>query len=132
MFQKLDFTILIIEGKILKIYENFIPAQFYLCPFLFVFFWKFQKHQYYYYFFLFLRGKIRYYTVPPESEQSHVSSKIVEEMAKEFDLESYMAMETDRLDGLQEVSGPISLLESATGMVDAQSMETDSNSIVSI
>jgi nuclear GTP-binding protein len=43
-------------------------------------------------------GKIRYYTIPPEDEHDpHVSSAIVQQMAAEFDISSYEAMETDTL-----------------------------------
>lgn len=44
-------------------------------------------------------GKIRYYTVPPEesTENVHISSEIVTEVAKEFDLENFESMETDIL-----------------------------------
>uniref|UniRef100_T1HBR5 Guanine nucleotide-binding protein-like 3 homolog n=1 Tax=Rhodnius prolixus TaxID=13249 RepID=T1HBR5_RHOPR len=45
------------------------------------------------------RGKIRYYTVPPERSVTHVSSTIVSEMSKEFDLESCEPMIKNLLAG---------------------------------
>lgn len=50
------------------------------------------------------RGKIKYYTLPPEepSENVHISSKIVSEIAKEFDLDNFEQMETDTLNTLEE------------------------------
>ncbi|KAK4876229.1 hypothetical protein RN001_012651 [Aquatica leii] len=46
------------------------------------------------------QGKIKYYTVPPEENESsvHVSSTIVTEIAKEFDIEKFESMETEVLD----------------------------------
>lgn len=41
---------------------------------------------------------IRYYTVPPELPECHVSSEIVNEVAKEFDIESFAAQERMMLD----------------------------------
>lgn len=52
------------------------------------------------------RGKIRYYTVPPEEDPStHVSSAIVQRMSKEFDIESYDTMEVEVLQHLQDEYG---------------------------
>uniref|UniRef100_A0A0A9YF83 Guanine nucleotide-binding protein-like 3 homolog n=1 Tax=Lygus hesperus TaxID=30085 RepID=A0A0A9YF83_LYGHE len=47
------------------------------------------------------RGKIRYFTLPPETEDSHVRSAIVEEMSKEFDLDRITKMEVDMLEELE-------------------------------
>ncbi|BES96212.1 GNL3L/Grn1 putative GTPase [Nesidiocoris tenuis] len=46
------------------------------------------------------RGKIRYYTLPPETESVHVRSAIVEQMAQEFDLDRIAKMEVDMLEDL--------------------------------
>ncbi|XP_018343334.1 PREDICTED: guanine nucleotide-binding protein-like 3 homolog [Trachymyrmex septentrionalis] len=43
-------------------------------------------------------GKIRYYTVPPEQPVCHVSAEIVNQVAKEFDIESFAAEERMMLD----------------------------------
>ena len=47
-------------------------------------------------------GKIRYYTVPPEQSNCHVSAEIVTEMNKEFDIESFAAQEKMMLDTFEE------------------------------
>ncbi|EGI64119.1 Guanine nucleotide-binding protein-like 3-like protein [Acromyrmex echinatior] len=43
-------------------------------------------------------GKIRYYTVPPEQPVCHISAEIVNQVAKEFDIESFAAEERMMLD----------------------------------
>ncbi|KAB0795362.1 hypothetical protein PPYR_12201 [Photinus pyralis] len=49
------------------------------------------------------QGKIRYYTVPPESDGDvHVSSKIITESVKEFDLENFESMETEVLNEIHD------------------------------
>lgn len=46
-------------------------------------------------------GKIKYYTLPPEdSNDVHISSSIVTEVAKEFDLENLDALESEVLNTL--------------------------------
>jgi len=50
------------------------------------------------------RGKIRYYTVPPEAPSSEVSSTIVKEMAAEFNLENNSAMEVELMEHLKSDS----------------------------
>ena len=47
-------------------------------------------------------GKIRYYTVPPEQSNCHVSAEIVTQMNKEFDIESFAAQEKMMLDTFEE------------------------------
>uniref|UniRef100_A0A069DVQ0 Guanine nucleotide-binding protein-like 3 homolog n=1 Tax=Panstrongylus megistus TaxID=65343 RepID=A0A069DVQ0_9HEMI len=48
------------------------------------------------------RGKIRYYTVPPERSVTHISSTIVSEMSKEFDLDSCEPMIKNVLAGFPD------------------------------
>lgn len=46
-------------------------------------------------------GKVRYFTEPPEqNENIHIDAKIVSEEAKEFDINSFQAMETETIDAL--------------------------------
>lgn len=53
-------------------------------------------------------GKIKYYTMPPESHQEvHISSAIVSEIAKEFDLDNFESMETETLDKISKNVGAI-------------------------
>ena len=47
----------------------------------------------------FFRGKITYYTHPPEKQQSHVSAEIVTKMAQEFDINSLLTDEQNTLKG---------------------------------
>ncbi|KAG7203908.1 hypothetical protein KM043_013267 [Ampulex compressa] len=66
-------------------------------------------------------GKIRYYTVPPELPACHISAEIVQQMAKEFDIESFAANEKMMLDNFvpDSVDNPIvdPLLIDSTGPV---------------
>lgn len=73
------------------------------------------------------RGKIRYYTVPPEEDPStHVSSAIVQRMSKEFDIESYGTMEVDVLQDLQKEYGSGSpILVESQGAIDLNSENMD-------
>ncbi|XP_011174918.1 guanine nucleotide-binding protein-like 3 homolog [Solenopsis invicta] len=67
-------------------------------------------------------GKIRYYTVPPEQSVTHVSAEIVSQMAKEFDIENFVAEEKMMLDNLETdvASNPIDpVLINSTGPVTA-------------
>lgn len=80
-------------------------------------------------------GKIKYYTLPPEENQtSQISSAIVSEEAKEFDLENYEQMETEILDQIEKEkdksnNGNIILLETS-GPVDAlEQMEEDESEL---
>jgi len=81
------------------------------------------------------RGKIRYYTEPPEDVASQVSATVVQQMAKEFDLDSYCQMETDMLQDLPESfpqsrsmtvasAGPVDAVED-TEMDQDQAQATD-------
>lgn len=73
------------------------------------------------------RGKIRYYTVPPEDDPSaHVSSEIVQRMSKEFDIASYDAMEVEVLKDLQQAYGNGSpVLVESQGIVDLKLNKMD-------
>ncbi|KAL6257538.1 hypothetical protein P5V15_011112 [Pogonomyrmex californicus] len=65
-------------------------------------------------------GKIRYYTVPPEQPVCHISAEIVNETAKEFDIESFAAEEKMMLDNFTMDStnnGADSTLIDSTGPV---------------
>ncbi|CAH1156217.1 unnamed protein product [Phaedon cochleariae] len=52
-------------------------------------------------------GKIKYYTLPPEEDLTnvHISSAIVTEIAKEFDLDNFESMETEVLNKIEKESG---------------------------
>jgi nuclear GTP-binding protein len=67
-------------------------------------------------------GKIRYYTIPPEDEHDpHISSAIVQQMATEFDISSYEAMETDTLNaGLTQNLMAKGVVIQSTGPVEAE------------
>ncbi|XP_049862646.1 guanine nucleotide-binding protein-like 3 homolog [Schistocerca gregaria] len=71
------------------------------------------------------RGKIKYYTVPPEDiTDAHISSAIVQEAVAEFDIASFEAMETEVL-GALESSRKQSVAEirmESSGPVDANSV----------
>ncbi|EFA10479.1 guanine nucleotide-binding protein-like 3 homolog [Tribolium castaneum] len=76
-------------------------------------------------------GKIKYYTVPPEDEgQVHVSSAIVTEVAKEFDLDSLETMEVDTLDQIEKegASKGAFVLDSLGPVESVEEMETESKS----
>ncbi|XP_017752183.1 PREDICTED: guanine nucleotide-binding protein-like 3 homolog [Eufriesea mexicana] len=47
-------------------------------------------------------GKIRYYTVPPEQPNCHISAEIVSQLSKEFDIESFATEEKMMLDNFEE------------------------------
>jgi len=70
---------------------------------------------------LFNSGKIRYYTIPPEDEHDpHVSSAIVQQMAAEFDISSYEAMEADTLNaGLTQDPLARGMVIQSNGPIDA-------------
>ncbi|XP_054266407.1 guanine nucleotide-binding protein-like 3 homolog [Macrosteles quadrilineatus] len=70
------------------------------------------------------RGKIRYYTEPPEDSACQVSAEVVQQMAKEFDLETYCQMETDMLQELPESFPQCKPMPVASaGPVDAAEVE---------
>ncbi|XP_001602042.1 guanine nucleotide-binding protein-like 3 homolog [Nasonia vitripennis] len=67
-------------------------------------------------------GKIRYYTVPPEDKNTHVSASILTSSMKEFDIESFAAEEKMVLDSLasdssKSVLDPLEI--SSTGPVES-------------
>ncbi|KAF7279950.1 hypothetical protein GWI33_006576 [Rhynchophorus ferrugineus] len=75
-------------------------------------------------------GKIPYYTVPPEEEEAVDAStyKIVTEVGKEFDIDSFEKMETEILDKIQGTSGTQfkAFALDSLGPVDAtEAMEED-------
>ncbi|KAK9496549.1 hypothetical protein O3M35_013174 [Rhynocoris fuscipes] len=70
------------------------------------------------------RGKIRYYTVPPERPDSHISSAIVNEMSKEFDIESCDKMINNIISGFS--NNPAYSFKVETGAV-AEAMDTAEN-----
>jgi nuclear GTP-binding protein len=75
-------------------------------------------------------GKIKYHTLPPEddSEEVHVSSAIVTEVAKEFDLESVETMEVDSLNKIEKEAGANNdsfVLESLGPVDQMEEMEED-------
>ncbi|XP_017792801.1 PREDICTED: guanine nucleotide-binding protein-like 3 homolog [Habropoda laboriosa] len=73
-------------------------------------------------------GKIRYYTVPPEQPDCHVSAEIVSQMSKEFDIESLAEQEKMMLDTFEKenvakrVTEPFSI-ESSGPVVSAMEVE---------
>lgn len=75
-------------------------------------------------------GKIKYYTVPPEDEnQAHISSSIVTEISKEFDLDAIETMEIETLDKIEKETGSNknSFVLESLGPVNAlEAMEDDS------
>lgn len=74
------------------------------------------------------RGRIKYYTEPPIEKDCHISSKIVEEMSREFDIKALENMEVEMMNELavDADKGPITKLETA-GMVEA--MEHDQKQV---
>ncbi|KAH0951780.1 hypothetical protein HN011_006659 [Eciton burchellii] len=72
-------------------------------------------------------GKIRYYTVPPEEPVCHISSEIVNEVSKEFDIESFATEEKMMLDNFvtESTSNPVldPVLVDSTGPVTAIKMK---------
>ena len=73
-------------------------------------------------------GKIKYYTLPPEDDsQVHVSSTIVTEVAKEFDLDGIEAMEVSNLDKIEREAGNTkdSFVLESLGPVHIEKMEED-------
>ncbi|XP_063218124.1 guanine nucleotide-binding protein-like 3 homolog [Bacillus rossius redtenbacheri] len=64
------------------------------------------------------KGKIKYYTVPPEDDSEvHISAAIVGEAAAEFDVASFEAMETEMLGSLkaQQPNAESRMLEVSAG-----------------
>ena len=56
---------------------------------------------------LFSRGRITYYTQPPETHKAstHVGAQIVTEMSKEFDVDSLLVEEQENLKGKNILRG---------------------------
>ena len=86
---------------------------------------------------MFNSGKIRYYTIPPEDEHDpHVSSAIVQQMAAEFDISSYEAMEVHTLNaGLTQDPLARGMVIQSTGPIEAtdqseERMEEDAGGAV--
>jgi len=82
---------------------------------------------YFFVLILFNSGKIRYYTIPPEDENDpHVSSAIVQQMAAEFDISSYEAMETDTLNaGLTQDPLARGMVIQSSGPIEATDQSED-------
>lgn len=77
-------------------------------------------------------GKIKYYTIPPEENQDdvHISAEIVTESAKEFDINSFEAMETEMLNNLGDDKAvkTAGFVVNTLGLVNAvESMEEDTD-----
>lgn len=75
-------------------------------------------------------GKIKYYTVPPEIDESsaHISSTIISEEAKEFNIDEFESMETEILNDIEKTSGIIKnsfAIESAGPVELVEEMEQD-------
>ncbi|KPJ01594.1 Guanine nucleotide-binding protein-like 3-like [Papilio xuthus] len=70
-------------------------------------------------------GKVRYFTEPPEEDTNiHVDAKIVTTEAKEFDINSFEAMETEAIDALQSGKDDVEGIKiTSTGPVKAASDE---------
>ncbi|XP_015521718.1 guanine nucleotide-binding protein-like 3 homolog [Neodiprion lecontei] len=68
-------------------------------------------------------GKIRYYTLPPEDSASQLSAEIVQQFAKEFDIDSFATEEAMMLDHVGAESAKANTAESlvcdSSGPVDA-------------
>jgi len=48
------------------------------------------------------RGKIKYYTQPPEAESTQISASIVTDAVAEFDIDSFKEMEAENLQQFEE------------------------------
>jgi len=74
------------------------------------------------------RGKIRYFTQPPEiKDESHVSAAIVTEAAAEFDLESFKDIEAETLNKMDSITQSVKvepvILEPSQPVIAAASLE---------
>ncbi|KOX78639.1 Guanine nucleotide-binding protein-like 3 like protein [Melipona quadrifasciata] len=82
-------------------------------------------------------GKIRYYTVPPEEPNCHVSAEIVNQIGKEFDIESFAAQEKMMLDNFEEevakkqAIDPL-LIESSGPVISAMEVELQKETQIKI
>lgn len=76
----------------------------------------------------------RYYTVPPEQPDCHVSAEIVSQVSKEFDIESFAAQEKMMLDNFEEESlkkqttDPL-LIESSGPVLSAMEVELQKQAV---
>lgn len=85
-------------------------------------------------------GRIKYFTHPPEVQETHVSAKIISggDEAKEFDLEKLLEMETEMMDTITdgeskdvtkfitiESSGPVEMANAEGGEEDMETDEDD-------
>lgn len=75
----------------------------------------------------------RYYTVPPEEPNCHVSAEIVNKISKEFDIESFAGQEKMMLDNLEEevgkkTIGPL-LIESSGPVISAMEVELQKETV---
>nr|CAD7580276.1 unnamed protein product [Timema californicum] len=68
------------------------------------------------------RGKIKYYTVPPENRDSevHVSAAIVQQVAAEFDIAAFETMETEVLGSLSPAEKSLMVLVETSGPIEAR------------
>ncbi|KAF5291181.1 hypothetical protein FQA39_LY14423 [Lamprigera yunnana] len=75
------------------------------------------------------QGKIKYYTVPPEDSEAeiHISSKIITEAGKEFDIENFESMETEVLEKLPKNDTNAFLIDSLGLVTSITEMDQDTN-----
>ncbi|XP_043515564.1 guanine nucleotide-binding protein-like 3 homolog isoform X2 [Frieseomelitta varia] len=81
-------------------------------------------------------GKIKYYTVPPEEPNCHISAEIVNKISKEFDIESFAEQEKMMLDNFEEkvaekTIDPL-LIESSDPVVSAMEVELQKETQIKI
>lgn len=75
-------------------------------------------------------GKIKYYTVPPEVDEStvHISSEIVTSIAKEFNLDEFESIENEVLNKIERECGTVKnafVIESSGPIETVEQMEED-------
>ena len=79
-----------------------------------------------------LRYLNRYYTVPPEEPNCHISAEIVNKMNKEFDIESFAGQEKMMLDNFEEVAektiDPL-IIESSGPVISAMEVELQKETV---
>lgn len=73
----------------------------------------------------FLRGKIRYHTLPPEDEAVHLSAHIVSDVTDVFNLDNVQRVETEFMEELAKLQP-----ESTGGGTQTDSMDIDGKSMV--
>lgn len=74
---------------------------------------------------MFFRGKIRYHTLPPESEAVHLSAQIVSDVTDVFNLDNVQRVETEFMEELAKLQPETS----GEGVV-TESMDVDGKSMV--